>query len=799
MDIPDCCWTRPIEFELKDPPKPSRFSLSVLRSIPIRAMYRIWKIARQAKKEGKETFTLSPMKDGYYQGVSIGGMGAGTIGRSYRGDFIRWQLYPGKRHYQTLYTNQFSVFLRNSRTQIANVLFPGEPESKNLSAWKWNLLTDIGIYHALYPRAWTKYENFPGFSNVSMLCSQITPIIPHEYKDSSLPCGIFNWEIENNEDESVEISLMLTWQNGDGSINDQKGGHVNIYKEDDGIMGVSMSYNLPSGQNGPASFFIGTHLNSNVSVSYYSSFISSNDGNDVWEEFSQNGRLQNIDSNNPSKKGESIAGAICVAVKLDPGEIIQIPFVIAWDIPIMTFGEGRQWYKRYTKYFGTKGDNVLRIAKYALTKYPEWNNKIDDWQKSIIQDESLPLWLKTALFNELYYLADGLTAWEHGEVDKEPVPDSYEGHWAYLECPDYPMYNTYDVHFYSSFALAMLFPEIEKSITRDFAQSVLIEDDEIRRMLFDGKRVLRKPLGVVPHDLGFSSEDPWIKVNSYPMHDITEWKDLNSKFVLQVYRDSLLDEIRSNFIQSNWPAVVKAMEHLEQYDRDGDGIIENSGHPDQTYDVWTLKGVSAYCGGLWITALAAAARMAKIVGDEEKSIYYKGLLNRAKLKFEEDLWNGKFYRLDTQRKNAAVIMSDQLCGHWWAQACNIEEALLTEENVKKALRTIYKYNVKIFGDGKLGAVNGMLISGKIDNSGMQSREVWSGTTYGLAALMLHEYLDEMAFSTAYGAYYITYNKGYWFRTPEAWNKNIQYRASQYMRPLAIWAMYWALKKRLKTK
>ncbi|UCG04625.1 MAG: hypothetical protein JSW11_05900 [Candidatus Heimdallarchaeota archaeon] len=46
---------------------------------------------------------------------------------------------------------------------------------------------------------------------------------------------------------------------------------------------------------------------------------------------------------------------------------------------------------------------------------------------------------------------------------------------------------------------------------------------------------------------------------------------------------------------------------------------------------------------------------------------------------------------------------------------------------------------------------------------------------------------------------MTYKRGYWFRTPKAWNKNIQYRASQYMRPLAIWVMYWALKKRLKTK
>jgi hypothetical protein len=31
-------------------------------------------------------------------------------------------------------------------------------------------------------------------------------------------------------------------------------------------------------------------------------------------------------------------------------------------------------------------------------------------------------------------------------------------------------------------------------------------------------------------------------------------------------------------------------------------------------------------------------------------------------------------------------------------------------------------------------------------------------------------------------------KGYWFRTPEAWDITGNYRASMYMRPAAIWAM-----------
>ena len=71
----------------------------------------------------------------------------------------------------------------------------------------------------------------------------------------------------------------------------------------------------------------------------------------------------------------------------------------------------------------------------------------------------------------------------------------------------------------------------------------------------------------------------------------------------------------------------------------------------------------------------------------------------------------------------------------------------------------------------------------------QVQEVWTGTTFGAAALMLTEGLKDEAYKTAWGVYHTTYEtEGYWFRTPEAWDKTGHYRASMYMRPAAIWAM-----------
>lgn len=38
------------------------------------------------------------------------------------------------------------------------------------------------------------------------------------------------------------------------------------------------------------------------------------------------------------------------------------------------------------------------------------------------------------------------------------------GRFAYLESHEYLMYNTYDVHFYASFALVMLWPQVRSSL-----------------------------------------------------------------------------------------------------------------------------------------------------------------------------------------------------------------------------------------------------------------------------------------------------------------------------------------------
>jgi non-lysosomal glucosylceramidase len=141
-------------------------------------------------------------------------------------------------------------------------------------------------------------------------------------------------------------------------------------------------------------------------------------------------------------------------------------------------------------------------------------------------------------------------------------------------------------------------------------------------------------------------------------------------------------------------------------------------------------------------------------------------------------------------------MADQLAGQWYARACGLEP-VVEEEKARSALATVLDYNVMRVKGGTVGAVNGMRPDGAVDTSSAQSKEVWPGVTYGVAAAMIHEGMPEAAFRTAKGAHDAGWGRdgyGYAFQVPEAWTADGGggYRSLHYMRPLCIWAMQWAL-------
>lgn len=230
-------------------------------------------------------------------GAPIGGIGGGSIGRTFTGDFCRFQLVPGLYEHETAEANMFTVCIRkNSKTVYQQALTVRRPQknSSGLKAWNMAFSGDQAEYHAIYPESWTVY-NLPG-QNVTLTCHQLTPIIPHDYEDSSLPVGLFNWSVENHNSEPIEVSIMFTWQSGSASsqfnLTNVQSASFDHNAYDTNIKGVAIKQKL----NGmPLEYCLAARKSDNCAITYDCQFDPTNlqSGTALWMDLLHDGKLDN--------------------------------------------------------------------------------------------------------------------------------------------------------------------------------------------------------------------------------------------------------------------------------------------------------------------------------------------------------------------------------------------------------------------------------------------------------------------------------------------------------------------------
>ncbi len=788
----------------------------------------------------------SNLDDGPWHGMPLGGFGAGCLGRSSRGDFNLWHIDGGEHVFQTIPACQFSVFEQVAgESSQAYALCTEAPADGTLSQWQWypasSTAPSTGTYHALYPRSWFTYE---GIFQSQLTCEQFSPIWPDNYQETSYPLAVFEWTAHNPTDQPMTLSLMLTWQNmvgwftnaiqspqvhvrDDGSPEyeyqpslGKSQGNFNQLVLDPHQVGCLFSqagtpYETIREGQGQWAITVGiSHVTANagLEVFHHTHWNPVGDGSDLWQSFARDGSLPNKMDERPASENEQVAAAIAVRFTLNPGETCQIPFVVAWDFPVTEFAPGIKYYRRYTDFFDRKGQNAWAIVGTALEHYKSWQQQIQVWQQPILERQDLPGWFKMALFNELYDLTSGGTLWSAAD-QREPV-----GQFAVLECLDYRWYESLDVRLYGSFGLLMLWPELEKSVMRTFARAISTADETLRQIGYNRAWAPRKVANTVPHDLGAPNEHPWEKTNYTSYQDCNLWKDLPSDFVLLVYRDFLLTGASDyEFLAFCWPAIQAALNHLKTFDLDGDGIPENSGAPDQTFDDWQFQGVSAYCGGLWIAALEAAIAIGKIllaqprflrkcfasgtridspVGARELPLQetiaiYQTWLNQSRPIYQEKLWNGQYYQLDSN-SGSDVVMADQLCGQFYTRLLGLPD-VVPSDRARSALATVYDACFLKFQAGQYGAANGVKPDGSPEKpDATHPLEVWTGINFGLAAFLLQMGMRPEAFQLAEVVVRQIYENGLQFRTPEAITAVGTFRASMYLRAMAIWAIYGVL-------
>ena len=547
---------------------------------------------------GRPRVHVPMIDDGPWAGVPIGGLGAGSIGLTYRGDFARWHLRVGRHRFLPVAADGFALFVGTPDGRWASPLAVGT--APTLPAFGPALPEGSGTYTALFPRAWSSYDGLP--VPVRAICEQLSPVLPGDEATSALPVGLFRWTVENTGAVRATVGLMFTFRDprGEESGETSAAGAWSELIRRAGSAGVLLhgAPGTPAELGG--TFAIAVETADDLDVRVRTRF-DPDTGADAWAEFSADGRLRNRDDRRTTTAGETVAAAVSATVELEPGASRTITFSLAWDLPIVEFGGGRRWRKRYTDDWGTTGERAFELALHGLERALAWRDAIEAWQGPILRDPERPAWYKAALFNELYYLVDGGTFWGT-ELEPPPGQDAPRHRFALLECFDYPFYNTVDVNFYASFAILALWPGLELASLRDVVDAVTIDDPELVTIESDNHRAIRKLPSTVVHDVGGPPEDPFYRPNFYKFQDVNAWKDLAPKLALQAWRDFRATGDRAG-LEAGWPAIRAVLEALAAHDLDGDGLPEHDGTPDQTYDTWPMRGPSAYGGSLWLGAL----------------------------------------------------------------------------------------------------------------------------------------------------------------------------------------------------
>ena len=84
--------------------------------------------------------------------------------------------------------------------------------------------SEVGVFPAMadlefrgeYPFGWFDFEDSELPVTVDM--EAFSPMIPHEERDSAIPCAVFNLAAENPGNTPVEVSLLAAQQNAVGYV-----------------------------------------------------------------------------------------------------------------------------------------------------------------------------------------------------------------------------------------------------------------------------------------------------------------------------------------------------------------------------------------------------------------------------------------------------------------------------------------------------------------------------------------------------------------------------------------------------
>lgn len=592
---------------------------------------------------------------------------------------------------------------------------------------------------------------FPGTVRLTAL----SPFIPHNDRDSSMPAAMFGFEIANPTDAPIEFTLAGTLGNylcGNGE-----------HRFTDGILHMaSRDTDRPIHEIGDLA--IATDAEDIQHVDYHYRGQWFDDLSVFWREFARLGPLPERRYDEPRKAGNMYYypehATLAAKISVPPGERRTVRFVIAWNFPVGDI----YWFNRlkpdaatpagkrptWRNFYATQWADAAATASDALARWDDLTRATLAFRDALF-DSTLPPAIVDAASSTLALLRTAtvlrleggeLWAWEGQHAGSGSCEGSCTHVWNYQQ------------------ALPHLFPALERTLR---------ETEWRYNQQSNGGLTFRQrlPLGSGLDIIGPAA-------------------DGHFGAIIKTFREWRLGG-DTDWLRRLWPSVRRAIEYAwsadnpDLWDPERTGILWGRQH--HTLDM-ELFGANSWLSSMYVTALTAAAQMAEAMSEADFAAQCRDLASRGAAYLGEHLFNGEYFcqaidlsdatllePFDTGRTAGVLAetvreaywsaehgelkyqvadgcLTDQILGQWHADLLGLR-GLLDDRKVVSALNAVYRSN---FRSSLSDHVNPARVYGFEDEAGLllctwpsgrkpmvpapYAEEVWTGLEYASASHMI---------------------------------------------------------------
>ena len=491
-------------------------------------------------------------------------------------------------------------------------------------------------------------DRFPGAVRVTAL----SPFIPHNDRDSSMPAAMLVFELHNPTDKPIDYTLAGTL----GNYGSNSGTHS--FKTANGVSVLHMVGADPEQREADrGDLSIATDAADVQHQDYHYRGQWFDDLTVFWKDFAKAGPLPERHYDGPRATRHMQVfpehGTLAARVTVPAGVSKIVRFVISWNFP----NGDIYWAYRHKpdaprpdretplwkNYYATQWSDSEVTARDAFTRWDDLTGKTLAFRDSLF-DSTLPPPIVDAASATLALLrtatvlrleSGDLWGWEGQHRWDGSCEGSCTHVWNYQQ------------------ALSHLFPTLERSLR---------ETEWTYNQLPNGGLTFRQKL---PLGSGFDVIGPCA--------------DGHFGAIIKTYREWRLSG-DTEWLKRYWPNIKKAMDYAwsadnpDQWDPQRSGVLRGRQH--QTLDM-ELFGPNSWLGTMYVAALMAMGRMADAVGEGDLAANCTRMAKAGAAYIDGKLYNGRYFiqEIDLDDKSVltpfdtgrnAGVLADSLMSAYWS-------------------------------------------------------------------------------------------------------------------------------------